>query len=197
MFSRNGSRDAGPEDGAAHVSSSTPELMARPATPPGKSDGEALAPFSLAPKTKSGVSVLAPDLTVTGTLHTKSDLIIEGKFDGEIQANKLKVGEAAAVRGEIVADDVIVSGSVTGRIRCSKVFLGSSSRVEGEILHTMLAIETGAHFDGLVQRQDNPLQNSEGMRGSASENRPSREETPGITAPDVQTPIASPQPDAG
>ncbi len=33
-------------------------------------------------------------------------------------------------------------------------------RVEGDIIHKTIAIESGAHFEGSVQRQDDPLSTS-------------------------------------
>ena len=58
---------------------------------------------------------------------------------------------------EIVADDVVVTGRVVGRVRGLKVRLNSSARVEGDIVHKTIAIESGAHFEGSVQRQEDPL----------------------------------------
>ena len=36
-------------------------------------------------------------------------------------------------------------------------WLTSSVRVEGDIVHKTIAIESGAHFEGSVQRQEDPL----------------------------------------
>lgn len=55
------------------------------------------------------------------------------------------------MRGEVLADEVI------GRLRGLKVRLSSTARVEGDIIHKTIAIESGAHFEGSVQRQDDPL----------------------------------------
>jgi cytoskeletal protein CcmA (bactofilin family) len=44
-----------------------------------------------------------------------------------------------------------------GRVRGLKVRLTSTARVEGDIIHKTIAIESGAHFEGSVQRQDDPL----------------------------------------
>ena len=38
-----------------------------------------------------------------------------------------------------------------------KVRLTSTARVEGDIIHKTIAIESGAHFEGSVQRQEDPL----------------------------------------
>ncbi|MDA7439797.1 polymer-forming cytoskeletal protein, partial [Planktomarina temperata] len=37
------------------------------------------------------------------------------------------------------------------------VRLTSTAQVEGDIIHKTIAIESGAHFEGSVQRQDDPL----------------------------------------
>ncbi len=113
-----------------------------------------------APKSKPPASVLSSDLTVIGNLKTTGDIQIEGTVEGDIRAHLLTVGEGATVRGECVADDVVVNGRVVGRVRGLKVRLTSTARVEGDIIHKTIAIESGAHFEGSVQRQEDPLQKS-------------------------------------
>jgi cytoskeletal protein CcmA (bactofilin family) len=109
------------------------------------------------PKSKPPASVLSSDLTVTGNLKTTGDIQVEGTIEGDIRAHLLTVGEGATVKGEIVADDIVVNGRVVGRVRGLKVRLTSSARVEGDIIHKTIAIESGAHFEGSVERQDDPL----------------------------------------
>ncbi|WP_380052753.1 polymer-forming cytoskeletal protein [Falsihalocynthiibacter sp. SS001] len=109
------------------------------------------------PKAKPPASVLSSDLTITGNLKTTGDIQVEGVIDGDIRAHLLTVGEGATIRGEVVADDVVVNGRVIGRVRGLKVRLTSTARVEGDIIHKTIAIESGAHFEGSVQRQDDPL----------------------------------------
>ncbi|ARE42030.1 Integral membrane protein CcmA involved in cell shape determination [Rhodovulum sp. P5] len=101
--------------------------------------------------------MLSSDLVVTGNLKTSGDIQVEGNIDGDIQAHLLTVGEAAIIKGEVVADDVVINGRVIGRVRGLKVRLTSTARVEGDIIHKTIAIESGAHFEGSVQRQDDPL----------------------------------------
>ena len=113
-----------------------------------------------APAAKGGkaqVSVLSADLTVVGNLRTTGDIQVEGTVEGDIRAHLLTVGETATIRGEIVADDIVVNGRVIGRVRGLKVRLTSTAKVEGDIIHKTIAIESGAHFEGSVQRQDDPL----------------------------------------
>ena len=112
-----------------------------------------------APKGKVAASVLSADLTVVGNLRTTGDIQVEGTVEGDIRAHLLTVGETATIRGEIVADDIVVNGRVIGRVRGLKVRLTSTAKVEGDIIHKTIAIESGAHFEGSVQRQEDPLAN--------------------------------------
>ena len=106
---------------------------------------------------KAVASVLSSDLTVVGNLKTTGDIQVEGVVEGDIRAHLLTVGESATIRGEIVADDIVINGRVIGRVRGLKVRLTATARVEGDIIHKTIAIESGAHFEGSVQRQDDPL----------------------------------------
>ncbi|MCB2093479.1 MAG: polymer-forming cytoskeletal protein [Rhodobacteraceae bacterium] len=120
-----------------------------------------------APKAKPPASILSADLTITGNLKTTGDIQVEGTVEGDIRAHLLTVGESATIKGEIVADDVVVNGRVVGRVRGLKVRLTSTARVEGDIIHKTIAIESGAHFEGSVQRQEDPL-----AQGAGGENPP-------------------------
>ena len=128
----------------------------RPAAPaPAPKPG--MAPSTSAPKPKAPPSILSSDLTILGNIRTTGDVQVEGAVEGDIRAHLLTVGESATIRGEIVADDVVVNGRVVGRVRGIKVRLTSSAKVEGDIIHKTIAIESGAHFEGSVQRSDDPL----------------------------------------
>lgn len=108
-------------------------------------------------KTKPQPSMLSTDLTIVGNLRTTGDIQVEGTVQGDIRAHLLTVGESANIEGEIVADDIVVTGRVVGRVRGLKVRLTSTARVEGDIIHKTIAIESGAHFEGSVQRAEDPL----------------------------------------
>jgi cytoskeletal protein CcmA (bactofilin family) len=112
---------------------------------------------SSTPRVKPAASVLSSDLTIVGNIKTSGDIQIEGTVEGDVRAHLLTVGESATIRGEIMGDDIVVNGRVVGRVRGLKVRLTSTARVEGDIVHKTIAIESGAHFEGSVQRQDDPL----------------------------------------
>ncbi len=115
------------------------------------------APPAMGTKSKPAPSMLSSDLTIVGNLRTTGDIQVEGTVQGDIRAHLLTVGESANIEGEIVADDIVVTGRVVGRVRGLKVRLTSTARVEGDIIHKTIAIESGAHFEGSVQRAEDPL----------------------------------------
>lgn len=136
--------------------------------PPAEADMASAGPVTspdrsgmAAPATRSRTtpSVLSSDLTVTGNIRTDGDIQIEGTVEGDIRAHQLVIGDSATIKGEIVGDEVVVNGRVIGRVRGLKVRLTATARVEGDIIHKTIAIESGAHFEGSVQRQEDPLAN--------------------------------------
>ena len=152
--------------------------MASTATPATKPEAEAApaggSQSSFQAKPKPSPSLLSSDLTIKGNVSSSGDIQIEGTIEGDVQAHLLTVGESATIRGEVMADDVVVNGRVIGRVRGLKVRLTSSAKVEGDIVHKTIAIESGAHFEGSVQRQEDPL-------GEAG-NRPKAAPKPAETA---------------
>lgn len=146
MFSKSKINEPGPS--AADASKMAAPEMPRPTPSEFKSS---------APKAKPPASVLSSDLHITGNLKTTGDIQVEGTVEGDIRAHLLTVGETATIKGEVTADDVVVNGRIVGRVRGLKVRLTATARVEGDIIHKTIAIESGAHFEGSVQRQDDPL----------------------------------------
>ncbi|PIE06966.1 MAG: hypothetical protein CSA74_10015 [Rhodobacterales bacterium] len=143
-----------------------PKQAGEPETKPGaagsaKPGGAMSAPTPpSAPKPKAPASMLSADLVVKGNMKSTGDIVIEGTVEGDIRAHMLTVGETATVKGEVVGDDVVVNGRIIGRLRGLKVRLTATARVEGDIVHKTIAIESGAHFEGSVQRQEDPLTNA-------------------------------------
>lgn len=164
MFSKSKINEPGPSSDAAK-----PAAPAAPApAAPKQSEFKASAP-----KAKPPASILSADLHITGNMKTTGDIQVEGTVEGDIRAHLLTIGESATIKGEVVADDVVINGRIVGRVRGLKVRLTSTARVEGDIIHKTIAIESGAHFEGSVQRQDDPLNaggnKSKGQAASAAQ----------------------------
>jgi cytoskeletal protein CcmA (bactofilin family) len=102
------------------------------------------------------VSVIGPDLIVTGNLETTGELQIDGDVQGDVYASRIVIGEQAKVVGELVADEIVIGGIVQGSIRGNTVTFQTASRIEGEVYHRKLAIEQGAYFEGKSRRSEDP-----------------------------------------
>ncbi|MCT4555702.1 MAG: polymer-forming cytoskeletal protein [Pelagimonas sp.] len=150
MFSKSKINEPGPK------ADETP-AAARPAAEPAPRAPAGDFAKPAAPKAKPPASVLSNDLHIVGNIRTTGDIQVEGTIEGDIRAHLLTIGESATIKGEVVADDVVINGRIVGRVRGLKVRLTSTARVEGDIIHKTIAIESGAHFEGSVQRQDDPL----------------------------------------
>jgi len=152
-------------------SAEAPKPAAPAASSPKSSEFKASAP-----KAKPPASILSADLHVTGNMKTTGDTQVEGTVEGDIRAHLLTIGESATIKGEVIADDVVINGRIVGRVRGLKVRLTSTARVEGDIIHKTIAIESGAHFEGSVQRQDDPLNPGSKPRPSAIASAPPKAE---------------------
>lgn len=160
MFSKSKTNEPGPK----------PADTAKPAVPapPGGTPAPSGDFKASTPKPKPPASLLSTDMHITGNLKTSGDIQVEGTVEGDIRAHLLTIGESATIKGEVSADDVIINGRIIGRVRGLKVRLTSTARVEGDIIHKTIAIESGAHFEGTVQRQDDPLNPGRTNKGATA-----------------------------
>jgi cytoskeletal protein CcmA (bactofilin family) len=149
MFSKTRPSDSVPLSDSPDPGPAPSQSDLKPSTAP--------APVPAPKKMRPAASVLSSDISITGNVLSSGDIQIEGTIEGDVRAQTLIVGETAVVKGEIIAEEVIVHGRVVGRLRGMKVRLSSTARVEGDIVHKAIAIESGAHFEGSVQRQDDPV----------------------------------------
>ena len=163
--------------------------VSKPAAPQTPAPQQSQDYKASAPKAKPPASTLSNDLHIVGNIKTTGDIQVEGTVEGDIRAHLLTIGEAATIKGEIVADDVVVNGRIVGRVRGLKVRLTATARVEGDIIHKTIAIESGAHFEGSVQRQDDPL--SSGKPRAAAGQQPAPQAAQKSSAKPTPAPSSS------
>ncbi|MEO0399672.1 MAG: polymer-forming cytoskeletal protein [Pseudomonadota bacterium] len=120
-------------------------------------------------------SIFSADVVVKGNINSVGEVQLDGELEGDIKSAVLIVGEKASVKGEIICENVTVRGRVEGGIRAKQVTLASTAHILGDILHSSLAVESGAHFEGNCRHSDDPLSDA-----SAKDFRKSR---PASSAP--------------
>ena len=109
---------------------------------------------------KNAPSILCKDLQVIGQITSTGDIQIDGILDGDLRSYAVTVGQDAHITGELAGETVTIRGRVDGTIRARQVHLCATCEVNGDIYHEALAIETGAHLNGTVKREKDPLKNA-------------------------------------
>jgi cytoskeletal protein CcmA (bactofilin family) len=102
------------------------------------------------------MALVGRTIFVRGEVHSKEDLVIEGRVEGPVwcDGSILTLAPGASIKGEVVARVANVSGALEGTIVASaRVDLRQSAHVTGRILATEFILEDGAFFTGVVQPQ--------------------------------------------
>jgi cytoskeletal protein CcmA (bactofilin family) len=99
-------------------------------------------------RTYSGPSIISAGLTITGKLESAGDIQIDGKVEGDIRGQAVRVGDGAVVKGTVCGELVELAGTIEGKIEAETVVLTRTAHMTGDLVHRSLKIEAGAHFDG-------------------------------------------------
>jgi cytoskeletal protein CcmA (bactofilin family) len=104
---------------------------------------------------------LGRTVVTQGQLSSGEDLLIEGRFEGNITLDDhcLTIGAEGHVKAEIRARQVVILGAVTGNIEArEKIEIRRTGHVVGDLVAATVAIEEGAYFKGSIDiaRGDKP-----------------------------------------
>src|SRR5215831_13306159 len=69
----------------------------------------------------AGPSIISAALTVTGKLESAGDIQIDGKVEGDIRGQAVRIGDGATVRGTIMGALVELAGTIEGKIEAESV----------------------------------------------------------------------------
>ena len=104
---------------------------------------------------RSELTVIAPDVTIEGTLEVKTELHLYGKIIGEVRGrpgSTLILKEGSVIEGKIFGDTLIVDGFIHGEIQCTKkVWITGQGRVLGQLKTPNLQVDPGAVFEARVK----------------------------------------------
>jgi len=106
---------------------------------------------------------IGPDLVVHGRLDGKSDLRIEGIFEGEIDVDgELSIGPEGAVRGPVRVGSIEVEGEVHGDVEArGAVSVRAGGRLVGDVRARAIALDDGASLSGGIEMDfDLPMEPS-------------------------------------
>ena len=99
------------------------------------------------PKTNT---VIAKDITLTGSLHGEGVVQIEGIVEGEIQLKGyIIVASTGQMKGPLEGDVVRIAGSVSGNILAhDHLQLEKTGSIAGDVTANSFVIEDGGCFNG-------------------------------------------------
>ncbi len=121
------------------------------------SSGPAPVPANGVPKERRrgdphGLSIVAPDLVVTGDLESQGVIKVEGRVAGAVRAgSQVLVAAGAVIDGDLHTREAVVGGTVHGSIHAAdRVEIQPHAVVEGDIVTRNLVIQEGGRVNGVV-----------------------------------------------
>lgn len=110
-----------------------------------KAEAESSAP-SPAREVPREAAIVDRHSEITGTLHSQGNVVVEGCFQGEIEAREaVWVEKGAEIQAQLRANDVVISGSFNGEIVGQRrVQIAASATISGEIKTPVLIVEEGS-----------------------------------------------------
>ena len=96
------------------------------------------------------VSIIAPNMEITGDLFSEGDIRVDGTVKGNIKCDsKVVITSSGKVHGTIQSIQADVYGTVIGQIdTVESIALRTQSHIEGNINTKKLLIEANAFFNG-------------------------------------------------
>ncbi|MEQ8453672.1 MAG: polymer-forming cytoskeletal protein [Sandaracinaceae bacterium] len=96
---------------------------------------------------------IGPELVVHGSLHGKSDLRIDGAFDGELRLEgALLVGPEGRVTAPVEVADLELEGELRGDVIASRtVAIRPGGRLIGDVRARRIAVDDGGALEGGIE----------------------------------------------
>ena len=79
-------------------------------------------------------------------------VVVDGRFTGEIHADKVTLGEYGLFVGKLFAAHVEIVGHFNGELVCDTLNVGATGKIEGSVKADMLSIDIGAEVMGSIGR---------------------------------------------
>ena len=99
--------------------------------------------------TNHQLNSLVKDTQVEGTIHSESDIRIDGTLKGELHCkSKVIIGPTGFVSGEVHCRNAVVEGRFEGTLQVKEVLnVRETADVSGEVTTNKLIVQSGAVFN--------------------------------------------------
>lgn len=114
-------------------------------------------------------TIVGPKARFVGELSGDEDILIQGRLEGNIRAQRrVTVAPSGEVEGDVAGQSVVVGGKVRGQIRAAeRAELAASAMVQGNVHAPKVIIAEGAQLQGNVAMSTPP-----GDEGAARKSEP-------------------------
>jgi cytoskeletal protein CcmA (bactofilin family) len=98
-------------------------------------------------------SVIAPEITITGTINGTGHVRIAGRFEGDVNIQgDLTIESGAKLTGGIRADSVTIAGEVEGNVEsAARVELLPTGVLNGDLKAGTLTVAAGSRMRGRME----------------------------------------------
>jgi cytoskeletal protein CcmA (bactofilin family) len=96
--------------------------------------------------------VLGENSKIIGDVESAGTILVEGTILGNLQGEKVILGEKAYVKGDISANSISIAGKIEGHLLGKEnVELRNTAKVFGDIVTKSLSMMDGAFFNGMCR----------------------------------------------
>lgn len=93
-------------------------------------------------------TIISEGSSIDGNLSYKGSVHLDGKFKGNIKADKVIMGKNGSFNGTMIAESITVSGSVKGDIQSQTLIIKAGSKVAARIQYEQIQMQPGALVTG-------------------------------------------------
>ncbi|WHI48887.1 polymer-forming cytoskeletal protein [Microbulbifer sp. EKSA008] len=101
-------------------------------------------------------TLIARQTEISGDIHFRGNLVIEGKVRGNVTAHsdsdaRLQIVDGGIIEGEIRVPQVVINGNVKGDVFAARhLELASKAMVEGNVHYKLIEMLKGAQVNGAL-----------------------------------------------
>lgn len=108
-------------------------------------------------------TVIGEHSVVKGELESRTDMLVEGRVEGQIKGTKrVIIGEKGNIEARVQAEIIIVRGTVNGDLEGNqKVEITATGKVFGNITSKAIVVAEGATFRGSSKMAPGPAAGSD------------------------------------
>lgn len=93
--------------------------------------------------------IVGNDSVIKGEIVSKGTVRIDGRFEGNLSADSVIIGEGAYLLGDITAKSLLAAGRITGNVHSTEsVEIQPRGEVCGDIYTSRLTVAEGGVFEG-------------------------------------------------